>query len=59
MSADLHPTLERALLLVPHLQVQNANAISSPMTWGFPSITAFVGLMAALERDANLSGGVH
>ena len=48
MSADLHPTLERALLLVPHLQVQNANAISSPMTWGFPSITAFVGLMAAL-----------
>lgn len=50
MSADLHPTFDRALLLLPHLQVQNANAISSPMTWGFPSITAFVGLMAALER---------
>ncbi|MBY4596456.1 type I-F CRISPR-associated protein Csy2 [Ottowia caeni] len=50
MSADLPVTFDRALLLVPHLQVQNANAISSPMTWGFPSVTAFVGLMAALER---------
>lgn len=50
MSADLHPAFDRALLLVPHLQVQNANAISSPMTWGFPGITAFVGLMTALER---------
>lgn len=50
MSADLPVTFDRALLLVPHLQVQNANAISSPMTWGFPGITAFVGLMAALER---------
>lgn len=50
MSAELHTRFESALLLVPHLQVQNANAISSPMTWGFPSITAFVGLMAALER---------
>lgn len=50
MPADLFTTFDRALLLVPHLQVQNANAISSPMTWGFPSITAFVGLMGALER---------
>jgi CRISPR-associated protein Csy2 len=50
MSNDLPATFDRALLLVPHLQVQNANAISGPMTWGFPSITAFVGLMAALER---------
>ena len=59
MSADLHPTLERALLLVPHLQVQNANAISSPMTWGFPSITAFVGLMAALERKLGADSGLQ
>ena len=59
MSADLHPTLERALLLVPHLQVQNANAISSPMTWGFPGITAFVGLMAALERKLGADSGLQ
>ena len=30
MSADLNQPTDRALLLVPHLQVQNANAISSP-----------------------------
>lgn len=40
----------QGLLVVPHVCVQNANAISSPMTWGFPSITAFTGLMWALER---------
>lgn len=59
MSADLHPTFDRALLLVPHLQVQNANAISSPMTWGFPSITSFVGLMAALERKLGAAAGLQ
>lgn len=38
------------LLVIPHLRVQNANAISSPLTHGFPSMTAFLGLMWALER---------
>lgn len=38
------------LLVLPRLRVQNANAISAPMTWGFPSMTAFLGLMWALER---------
>lgn len=38
------------LLILPHLRVQNANAISSPLTHGFPSMTAFLGLMWALER---------
>lgn len=38
------------LLILPRLRVQNANAISSSMTWGFPSMTAFLGLMWALER---------
>ncbi len=38
------------LLVLPHIRVQNANAISSSLTWGFPSITAFFGLMWALER---------
>ena len=40
----------QAVLVLPHLSVQNANAISSPLTHGFPSITAFTGLMWALER---------
>ena len=38
------------LLVLPRLRVQNANAISSPMTWGFPAMSAFIGLMHALER---------
>ncbi|RXE46778.1 type I-F CRISPR-associated protein Csy2 [Chromohalobacter israelensis] len=38
------------LLVLPRLHVQNANAISSPMTWGFPAMSAFVGMMHALER---------
>mgnify|MGYP000847571161 FL=1 len=42
------------LLILPRLQVQNANAISSPLTWGFPSPTAFTGFAHALER--RLSG---
>ena len=40
----------KGLLILPRLRIQNANAISSPMTHGFPSITAFLGLMWALER---------
>jgi len=39
-----------ALVLFPRLKVQNANAISGPLTWGFPSPTAFAGFAHALER---------
>lgn len=46
------------ILVLPRLRIQNANAISSPMTWGFPAMTAFMGTMQALERklpdDINL-----
>ncbi len=38
------------LLVLPRLRVRNANAISSPLTWGFPSPTAFLGFIHALER---------
>lgn len=44
------------LLIVPRLRVQNANAISSPLTHGFPAVTAFLGLMWALERKAKDAG---
>jgi CRISPR-associated protein Csy2 len=53
MSACPHFT---HLLVMPHLQVQNANAISSPLTHGFPSMTAFLGVMWALERHARACG---
>ena len=38
-------------------KVQNANAISGPLTWGFPSPTAFTGFAHALER--RLSGDLQ
>ena len=50
------PTQAQALLVFPHLRVQNANAISSPLTHGFPSMTAFTGLMWALERKLVQAG---
>lgn len=37
-------------LLLPRIRVQNANAISSPHTWGFPAPSAFAGFMHALQR---------
>ena len=47
------------LILLPRLKVQNANAISGPLTWGFPSPTAFAGFVHALERkfSAELNEG--
>lgn len=48
----------KALLVLPRLRIQNANAISSPMTWGFPAITAFTGLMTALERRLGPQAGL-
>jgi CRISPR-associated protein Csy2 len=48
----------KALLVLPRIRVQNANAISSPMTWGFPAITAFTGLMTALERRLGRDAGI-
>lgn len=54
-SAEWYP----GLLVLPRLRVQNANAISSPMTWGFPSITAFTGLMVALERRLGANPGIR
>lgn len=53
MSDSLHFT---HLLVLPRLHVQNANAISSPLTHGFPSMTAFTGLMWALERKTRAAG---
>lgn len=40
----------RALLLLKRLQVQNANAISGPLSWGFPAPSAFTGFAHALQR---------
>ena len=48
-----------ALLVLPRLRVQNANAISSPMTWGFPAMSAFLGFMTALARMLGKESGIN
>jgi len=58
MTNESNQPVHRAVLAIPHLRVQNANAISSPLTWGFPAMTAFIGLMRALERRLGLDPGI-
>lgn len=59
MSGEPVQANHRAVLVVPRIRVQNANAISSPLTWGFPAITAFTGLMTALERKLGPKAGIE
>mgnify|MGYP002713149554 CR=1 FL=1 len=42
------------LILVPHIKVQNANALSSPFTIGFPAVTGWLGGVHALQRKLNM-----
>ena len=45
-------------LLFDRVHIVNANAISSPITYGFPAITGFVGAMHALSRRFSQDEGV-
>lgn len=58
LGRSMQPPSEPAVLLLPRLRVQNANAISSPLTWGFPAISAFLGFMTALERRLGEGSGI-
>lgn len=46
----------QCVVLLPHLRIQAANAVSSPMTWGFPAPSAFTGFAHALERRMREGG---
>jgi CRISPR-associated protein Csy2 len=46
----------KRILLIPNIKVQNANAISSPYTIGFPAMTAWLGAVHALERKLKPRG---
>ena len=46
----------RRLLVLPHLNIHNANALSSPYTIGFPAMTAWLGFVHALERKLQAAG---
>lgn len=43
----------RFFLLIPHLKIHNANAMSSPYTIGFPAMTAWLGAIHAIQRKLN------
>ena len=46
----------KKILLIPHLRIHNANALSSPFTIGFPAMTAWLGATHALQRKLNERG---
>lgn len=46
----------RRFLLIPHLRIHNANAMSSPYTLGFPAMTAWLGGVHALQRHLHQQG---
>lgn len=46
----------RYFLLIPHLKIHNANAMSSPYTIGFPAMTAWLGAVHALQRKLHAQG---
>lgn len=37
-------------LLIDRIEIQGANAVSSPLTYGFPAMTGFLGAVHAMER---------
>lgn len=46
----------KRLLILPRIKVQNANALSSPFTIGFPAMTAWLGAVHALQRKLQQAG---
>jgi len=46
----------KQVLLISHIKVQNANALSTPYTMGFPAMTAWLGAANALQRKLNQEG---
>lgn len=46
-------------LLLPKIEIQNANALSSLCTIGFPAMTAWMGVVHALERKVRLTESLN
>ena len=56
----IYPSLECVgYLLVNRIEINNANAISSPLTYGFPAITGFTGAVHALSRKISQVDGLQ
>jgi len=41
----------KRVLIIPHILVHNANALSSPFTIGFPAMTAWLGATPCNESS--------
>lgn len=48
--------MTRFFLLLPHINIHNANAMSSPHTIGFPAMTAWLGAVHSLQRHLHQKG---
>lgn len=48
--------MSRQYILLPHIAVHNANAMSSTYTVGFPAMTAWLGAFHRLERELRRTG---
>lgn len=46
-------------LFFDHVKIHNANAISSPLTYGFPAISGFVGAIHALNRKIESTDPIY
>jgi len=49
----------KTVLIIPHILVHNANALSSPFTIGFPAMSAWLGAVHALQRKLNSDGFIQ
>ncbi|MCW9717586.1 type I-F CRISPR-associated protein Csy2 [Avibacterium sp. 21-599] len=49
--SHIYPNYPQAgYLIIKNLRIENANTLSSPLTYGFPAISGFVGAVHALSR---------
>jgi CRISPR-associated protein Csy2 len=49
----------RYYLFFDHVKIHNANAISSPLTYGFPAISGFLGAIHALSRKIESENPIY
>lgn len=58
--SHIYPELECVgYLLLDRIQIINANAISSPITYGFPAVSGFAGAIHALSRKVSQIDGLQ
>lgn len=49
--SHLYPDLaHQGYLIIRHLRIENANTIASPLSYGFPALSGFIGAVHALSR---------